>query len=70
MRKRKGWTRFYTEKSFKLMKRVRLALIIISSPIWIPFTAIMYIGYFAEDALMILDSLLDRILDKIIPQIK
>lgn len=62
--------RYYTKKSYKLMKIGRVIILILFSPIWIPLLFITYIGTWLEDVLDVLDDVLDKFLDKVIPQIK
>lgn len=64
------WRRVYTKKSHKLMLRVRLLILIITSPLWMPLQIISFVGYAIEDVLDLLDDLLQKVLDKVIPQIK
>lgn len=65
-----AWKRFYTPKSHDLMMKVRLIILIVTFPIWIPIHLISLIGYMLEDLLNFLDGILQWILDKVIPQIR
>ncbi|MFE8701036.1 hypothetical protein ACFYKX_10445 [Cytobacillus sp. FJAT-54145] len=62
--------RWYTSASFRLMKRVRLLLVILLSPLWLPLYALATIGDWSGRVVDQLDSGLQRILDHIIPQKK
>jgi hypothetical protein len=72
--KRMKGTRFYTHKSYQWMERTRLVLLIVLSPIWLPFYLLqwaMQIGaYWLERLLSKGDNLLQKFLDKVIPQKK
>ena len=62
--------RWYTKKSYELMVKVRLMIVILTSPLWLPFFLIALLGDLVEELLMWLDEKLDKFLDKVIPQIK
>lgn len=62
--------RWYTQKSFKLMKVIRFFIVLLLSPLWFPLFAISYIGIWTENLLAFSDTKLDQFLDKVIPQIK
>ncbi|MET3505495.1 hypothetical protein ABMB67_001584 [Halalkalibacter oceani] len=66
----KGVSRFYTEKSHRLMLKVRLFVLILTSPIWLPLFLLTIAAYKLEDLLDYLDKVLQKVLDKVIPQIK
>jgi hypothetical protein len=59
--------RVYTEKSYKLMERVRICILIITSPLWLPFYLTIWL---ADKVESLLTTLLQKFLDKTIPQIK
>jgi hypothetical protein len=62
--------RWYTKKSYELMVKVRLIIVILTSPLWLPFYLIALLGDLIEEVLMWFDEKLDKFLDKVIPQIK
>lgn len=66
--------RFYTNKSHKIMKRVRIGVMILTSPLWFPFYGLAWVFYhlseIMDSVVSFLDNLLQNILDKVIPQIK
>lgn len=51
------------------MEAVRTIIYIIISPIWFPLALFVILADKIEDFLNVLDNLLQKILDKIIPQI-
>lgn len=67
-----NWKRFYTEKSYKLMTRTRIVLLILISPIWLPLYLLLRLMIVASDQLESLldwgDDVLQKFLDKVIPQ--
>lgn len=65
-----SWRRFYTAKSNKLMLRVRLLILITFSPLWLPLYLTIVAAYKLESLLDWFDDILQKILDKFIPQIK
>jgi hypothetical protein len=62
--------RFYTQKSYKLMERARICIVIITSPLWLPLYLIVLLADKFESLLILADKLLQKFLDKTIPQIK
>jgi hypothetical protein len=64
------WERFYTEKSHKLMLRIRLSVLIITSPFWLPLYLFVMVAYKIEGLLDYLDDALQKVLDKVVPQIR
>lgn len=62
--------RFYTQESYRLMERVRLVILVLTSPAWLPLYFWIVLADKLEDLLDILDGILQKVLDKIIPQIK
>ena len=66
--------RFYTNRSWTMMKNTELAIRIVFSPIWIPLWILGYVLYYLSEVvdklLYFLDSLVNKFLDKVIPQLK
>jgi len=58
--------RYYTEKSHKLMTRMRCIVLVLTSPLWLPVFLLIKIAYGLEGLLDYLDSLLQRVLDKVV----
>lgn len=52
------------------MNQVRLVVIVLTFPIWLPLKVLVQLGIWMEDVLIFLDDLLDSILDVTIPQLK
>lgn len=56
------------------MKRVRIGVMILTSPLWFPFYGLAWVFYhlseIMDSVVSFLDNLLQNILDKVIPQIK
>lgn len=70
--KKRRTQRFYTDTSFKIMKRTRIIILFITSPLWFPLYGFTWLFYHLSEALdtviNFLDDLLQKFLDKIIPQ--
>lgn len=67
-----NWKRFYSPKSYKLMSRTRIVLLVLTAPIWFPLYLLLRVMIVATDLLENLldlaDDLLQKFLDKVIPQ--
>lgn len=67
-----NWKRFYTAKSYKTMNQTRVAILVVTSPLWLPLYLLLRVMEFGvvflENLLEGADDLLQKFLDKVIPQ--
>lgn len=64
--------RFYSQKSYRWMTQTRVAVLVVFAPLWLPLYLLLLAMTFGvewlENLLGWADDLLQKILDKVIPQ--
>lgn len=67
-----NWKRFYTAKSYKMMNQSRAVILVATAPLWLPLYTLLRLMDFGvvllENLLDGADDLLQKFLDKVIPQ--